>query len=339
MRFGPVPLSAAIGKILGHNIAGPDGRRALRKGKPLTEADIELLKILGRTTVYVAELNGGDIDENEAALRVAAVVSGENIRQSGAATGRLNLFAETLGLVRVDTNRLRELNASAGITLATLPNNIPVRPGKMVGTIKILPYAVPESILDEIEMIGQNGPILWQTPLPAQRVALLVSGSLSAQARIEKSFFNALQTRLEKLGSKITGTQFIPLEDQTGEIMLADAIEATAADVDMIVLAGETAIQDRFDIAPRAVERAGGRVTCFGAPVDPGNLLMLGYIGSKPVMGAPGCIRSPKDNIVDIVLPRLLAGDHLTKLDIIDLGHGGLLEDVPERPAPRSRLQ
>ncbi|MCB8960590.1 MAG: molybdopterin-binding protein [Ardenticatenales bacterium] len=339
MKFGPVPLNDATGKILGHNIAGPDGRRALRKGKPLTPADIELLAGLGRATVYVAEMEAGDVREDEAARQIATVVAGDHLRQSGAATGRLNLFAESLGLLRVDSARLRELNALEGITLATLPHNLPVRPGKMVGTIKILPYAVPGRVLEEVAMLGQRGPLLWLTPLPAKNVALILSGSPSARERIEKGFYNALQARLEQLGSTISATRFIPLEDEQGELMLAETIAATIGSVDMVVLAGETAIMDRYDIAPRAVERAGGRVTCFGAPVDPGNLLMLGYLGSKPVLGAPGCIRSPKDNIVDIVLPRLLAGDYLTKLDIIDLGHGGLLEDVPERPAPRSRLQ
>ena len=104
----------------------------------------------------------------------------------------------------------------------------------------------------------------------------------------------------------------------------------------LVLLAGETAIVDRHDIAPRALERAGGAVVAFGAPVDPGNLLLLGRLGAVPVVGAPGCARSPRDNVVDAVLPRLLAGDVLTRADVVALGHGGLLEDVPERGAPRT---
>jgi molybdenum cofactor cytidylyltransferase len=104
----------------------------------------------------------------------------------------------------------------------------------------------------------------------------------------------------------------------------------------LVLLAGETAIVDRHDIAPRALERAGGEVVCFGAPVDPGNLLLLGRLYGVAVVGAPGCARSPRENVVDAVLPRLLAGDRLTHADVVALGHGGLLEDVPERGAPRS---
>jgi molybdenum cofactor cytidylyltransferase len=119
---------------------------------------------------------------------------------------------------------------------------------------------------------------------------------------------------------------------------MAVAIERYAKIYDLVILAGETAIQDRYDIAPRAIERMGGTIEIFGVPVDPGNLLLLAYAGQIPIVGAPGCARSSKDNIVDIVLPRLLAGDHLTQNAMIEYAHGGLLEDVPERPLPRSKI-
>jgi molybdopterin biosynthesis enzyme len=170
-------------------------------------------------------------------------------------------------------------------------------------------------------------------------VAVILSGSPSAADRIQRSYDPPLRTRLEMLGSDLDSITFVPLEDAHNEAEMADTIrQQAAAGADLIILAGETAIMDRFDIAPRAVERAGGTITCFGAPVDPGNLLMLAYLNGLPIMGAPGCVRSPKRNIVDEVLPRLLVGDRLTQADIIELGHGGLLEDVPERPYPRSKL-
>ena len=131
----------------------------------------------------------------------------------------------------------------------------------------------------------------------------------------------------------------MPLEGEEGEVTLAETLaQQISAGVDLIVLAGETAIMDRHDIAPRAIERAGGEVTCFGAPVDPGNLLMLAYLSDVPVLGAPGCVRSRKINVVDWVLPRLLVGDRLTSADLVALGHGGLLEDIVERPMPRNAL-
>jgi molybdenum cofactor cytidylyltransferase len=131
-------------------------------------------------------------------------------------------------------------------------------------------------------------------------------------------------------------TDFVALDDEPDEAALAEMLrQQVASGIEMILLAGETAIMDSHDIVPRAIERAGGRVESVGAPVDPGNLLMLAYIRDVPVVGAPGCARSKKINIVDWILPRLLVGDRLTRRDIIELGHGGLLQDVRERGMPR----
>jgi molybdenum cofactor cytidylyltransferase len=150
------------------------------------------------------------------------------------------------------------------------------------------------------------------------------------------SDFYPLRERIEKLGSSVTRTDFVALDDESDEAALADMLkQQLASGIRLILLAGETAIMDAHDIVPRAVERAGGVVESVGAPVDPGNLLMVAYLRDVPVVGAPGCARSKKINIVDWILPRLLAGDRLTRRDIIELGHGGLLQDVPERGMPR----
>lgn len=339
MKFGPIPTAQAIGKILGHNIAGADGRRLFRKGHPLTAADVDILLSSGRPVIYVAELEAGDVSENEAARRVATAVTGNGLSLTGPATGRVNLKAATVGILRVDAARLARLNSQEGITLATLATNTAVHPRKIVATVKVIPYAVPETAVTAVETIAaETGPLINITPLPAHRVALILSGSPAARSRIVDSFPPPIRNRLEALGSALATVDFVPLEDETGEMELAQRLaERVQNSAELVILAGETAIMDRYDIAPRAVARAGGVVTCFGAPVDPGNLLMLAYMGKIPVLGAPGCVRSPKPNIVDLVLPRLLAGDRLTQIDIVNLGHGGLLEDVAERPLPRSR--
>jgi hypothetical protein len=340
MKFGPTPLDQATGKILGHNIAGPDGRRALRKGRPLSLEDINTLRGLGRSIVYVAELEADDVDENTAALRVARAVMGEGLRLAGPSTGRANLKSTSVGVLRVDPTQLARLNACAGITLATLRTNSAVQAGRTVATVKVIPFAVPETAVLEAEAIAAGSePLIRIDELPQRRVTLILSGSPSARERILGGFDPPLRLRIEALGGRIQSVEFVPLEDDQGEARLAQMMqEQVSAGAELIVLAGETAIMDRHDMAPRAVERAGGKVTCFGAPVDPGNLLMVAYVDDVPVLGAPGCARSRKANIVDWVLPRLIAGDHLDHTDINSLGHGGLLEDVPERPMPRSRL-
>ena len=338
MKFGPVPLEHAEGKILGHNIAGPDGHRLLRKGRPLTGEDIAALRAIGRTSVYVAELAPDDVDEDAAARRVAKAVGGGGLRLPGAASGRANLLSTALGVLRVDAGRLERVNELEGITLATLAAHSPVRPRQIAGTVKIIPFAVPEAAVRAAEAIAGDAPLIRVDALAPQPVSLIFSGSVSIREKLADDFA-PLAERVTALGSRIASTDYVPLEDESGEAMLAELLRQRASGARLIVLAGETAIMDRHDIVPRAIERAGGRVECLGAPVDPGNLLMIAYLGGVPILGAPGCARSRKVNIVDWVLPRLLVGDRLTRRDILALGHGGLLEDVPERPMSRDKAE
>jgi hypothetical protein len=336
MKFEPVPLSKAKGKILGHNIAGTNGQRLLRKGKPLTDEDLEKLRMLGRSSVYVAEIEPDDVDENKAARRVAEAICGSGLHITGVASGRANLLADAVGVLRIDIDRLMQINECNGITLATLLTHSPTHPRQIVATVKIIPYAVPEATVSLVEAISnERDPIVRVDALPSRSVGMILSGSTSMHEKL-LSDFAPLRDRIEKLRSSVTRTDFVALDDESDEAALAFMLkQQLASGVGMILLAGETAIMDAYDIVPRAVERAGGHVESVGAPVDPGNLLMLAYIGSVPVVGAPGCARSKKTNIVDWILPRLLIGDRLTRKDIVALGHGGLLQDISERGMPR----
>jgi molybdenum cofactor cytidylyltransferase len=336
MKFEPVPLADAKGKILGHNVARADGQRLLRKGKPLTEDDLEKLRDLGRTTVYVAEMEPDDVDENKAARRVADAVCGPGLHITGVASGRANLLSDEMGILRIDADRLAHINECNGITLATLMTHSPVHARQIVATVKIIPYAVPESVVSAVEVIGAGGrQIVRVDALPSRSVGMILSGSTSLREKLI-SDFSPLRRRIEGLGSSVTHTDFVALDDEEDESSLAEMLRhQVSSGVRLILIAGETAIMDTHDIVPRAVERAGGNVESVGAPVDPGNLLMLAYLDGVPVVGAPGCARSRKTNIVDWILPRLLVGDRLTRSDIVELGHGGLLQDVHERGMPR----
>jgi molybdenum cofactor cytidylyltransferase len=288
--------------------------------------------------VYVAELEPGDVSEDEAARRIALAVAGPGLTLSGPSAGRANLLAAALGIARVEAGRLAQINEAEGITFATVSSHSSARARQIVATVKIIPYAVPERNVARAEAIAGGRPIVQLDPLPARKASLILSGSPSIRERIQADFEPPLRERVTALGSDIAVVDFVPLEDESGEQALAACLAQNVRNsVGLIILAGETAIMDRRDIAPRAIERAGGEVTCVGAPVDPGNLLMIGYLGDVPILGAPGCARSRKINVVDWILPRLLAGDRLTRADIIGLGHGGLLEEIPERPMPRGQ--
>ena len=335
MKFAPVPLSDAAGKILGHNIADANGRRLLRKGKPLTDEDLEKLRALGRTSVYVAEMDPDDVDENQAARRVSEAIAGPGLHIPGVASGRANLLATQMGILRIDVDRLAQINECEGITLATLMTHSPVHQRQIVATVKIIPYALPQSTVSAAEAIASGRQIVHVDALPSRSVGMILSGSTSIHERLI-SDFAPLRDRIDHLGSSVTRTDFVALDDQSDEAALSQMLrQQIASGIGMILLAGETAIMDSHDIVPRAVERAGGYVESVGAPVDPGNLLMLAYIGDVPIVGAPGCARSRKTNIVDWILPRLLVGDRLRRRDIVELGHGGLLQDIRERGMPR----
>ncbi|MEM1182500.1 MAG: molybdopterin-binding protein [Acidobacteriota bacterium] len=334
MRFLPLPVDEAVGRILGHNVVDGEGRRRLRKGRVLQPSDADVLLEIGRRVVYVAELEAGDVEEDAAADQVAAATCGRGLRLTPAKTGRVNAYATDLGLLRLDEERLFSLNLIDGLHLATRQPNAVVRPDMIAATLKVVPYAVGAEAIRAASSLGEA---LHIDPLPRRRVGLLLTGSPGSRTQVVESFSKALGTRLEALGSSIVETSFVSVDDDDGELRLSGEVERLSQAVDLLVLAGQTAVVDRFDVAPRAIERAGGAVVCYGAPVDPGNLLLLARIDSVSVLGAPGCARSPLANIVDLVLPRLLAGDALGRRDIARLAVGGLLDDVPERPMPRRR--
>ena len=337
MKFGAVEIQHAVGKILAHNLSNSAGRRVIRKGTLLEDQHIQLLGEIGLTTVYVAELEEQDIKEELAAPHIAAILSGDHIELRGAASGRTNLVAVRQGLVRIDQERLDLVNQIPGITIATLAQSRVAAVRSIVASIKVIPYALPREAMHQVESIADaSGPIIALHPLEQKRVALILTGMLGLRKRLERDFGPPLEERIEGLGSEITSvefhsTQFPDIVDQLGR-SLSKQVEAG---IDLILLAGETAIMDERDIVPQAILQAGGEIECLGAPVDPGNLLLLGRLAEIPVLGVPGCARSRKENVVDWVLPRLLAGEHLTRLDIVSLGVGGLLEDVRERPQSR----
>lgn len=182
----------------------------------------------------------------------------------------------------------------------------------------------------------RDGATLWVDPLPEKRVQLILQGSRRVEQNLRRTFIPPIQSRVEALGSVLAGIDFVPFTNQEQSQTLADCLhQAVKAEVDLIIVAGETAIMDQDDLIPNAVRAAGGRVESVGAPVDPGNLLMLAFLDETPIIGAPGCARSPKENVIDWVLPRLLAGEKLRRQDLVEMGAGGLLAEIKERPVLR----
>ncbi len=332
MKFGPLPVEQSEGKILAHNVPRPDGRTALRKGKLITRRDVATLREEGYAWVYAVELESGDVEENEAACRVAEAAGGSGLRPKGSSSGRVSLEALFKGVLRVDAERLERVNRFDGLAFATLPSFTIVEAGQTAATVKIIPYALPASVLEQAERAARgDSPLAQVRELKPRRVGLVFSGLPFARERVARTFGPPLRRRIESWGSRVAAQEYVELAGEKDGTALAEALARQVAEgAELIVLASETSIMDANDIAPRAVLRAGGQVACVGAPVDPGNLLMLAYLEGVPVLGVPGCARSPKPNVIDRVLPALLAGDPLSAADIRRLGYSGLLaEDAP----------
>jgi molybdenum cofactor cytidylyltransferase len=337
MKFGPVDIQQARGKILAHNLSDPSGKRRIRKGTILNDDHIAVLSEIGLSQVYVAELEVLDLPEEQAAPRIAACLAGDHIELQGAATGRTNLIATRPGMIRVDQARLDAVNRIQGVTVATLPQYKVVSTWGIVASVKIIPYGLPRQAVDEAEHIGaESEAVIALIPFKPKEVTLILTGRPGLQTRLHRDFEPPLSERITTLGSNITSIDFLPTDSDGAVKQLAKLLDDQVQQAPgLILIAGETAIMDERDILPQAILMAGGEIESLGAPVDPGNLLLLGYLAGVPVMGAPGCARSRKENVVDWVLPRLLAGEKLTREDIVSMGLGGLLEEVKERPQRR----
>ena len=227
------------------------------------------------------------------------------------------------GVVHVQAEVLLEINSIEGLTVATLPNAMLARARQRIATIKIIPFAVPESALQQAETIARQArPVLALCALRLLAVGVILVGSVAAQPRMERTLLPPIQSRVTELGSTILDVRVVTGDQHA----IAEAIEHFRAEqAGLIIIAGETSIMDRDDVTPRGIRQAGGRIEHYGAPVEPGNLLLMAYLDDLPVLGAPGCVRSRTTNIVDLLLPRLLAGERIVSRDIIALGHGGLL--------------
>ncbi|WP_106752658.1 NTP transferase domain-containing protein [Pannonibacter carbonis] len=326
MRFGPVPLAEAAGAFLAHSQR--IGERVLKKGHTLTSDDVTRLAEAGLTSLVVARLEPGDIPEDSAAQQLASAVAGQAIVTDAPFTGRVNLYAEANGVLQLDVAAIHRFNRiDPAITLATLPDLTAVEAGRMVATVKIIPFAVPGQSVAVAEAAARAAVRI--APYRPRPVGLVATQLPQLKTVTMDKTRRVLEQRLSPSGSLL-----LP------EIRTEHAAHAVAAALQeqlgqgagLMILFGASAVVDRADVLPEAIRLAGGTVHHFGMPVDPGNLLLLGDVAGVPVIGAPGCARSPKENGFDWVLQRLLADIPVTVDEITAFGVGGLLMEITSRP-------
>lgn len=329
MKFGPVPVAEAEGAILAHSVSA--GTRKLRKGLTLGADDLKLLAESGVTDIVVARLDRSDMHENAAAGALAAALVPDparaNVTLSEPFTGRVNILAASPGVVELDVAALERFNqVHPMITVATVPQYQQMTPRGMVATIKVISYAVPGS---DVARAAAEATDAIRLVAPVRGSAGLVVTDIPGGPSNEKGIA-AIRGRVDALGIELSDIRSVPHQHDA----LSHALKEVAGDM-VLILTG-SATSDGEDVAPAAVRAAGGRVDRFGMPVDPGNLLFLGQLGQRPVIGLPGCARSPALNGADWVLSRVACGIDTTGADIAAMGVGGLLKEIPTRPQPRA---
>ncbi len=328
MIFKDMPVADSLGALLAHGLTA--GRKRFRKGHVLNQSDLKALNDAGIETVAAILFEDGDIDENAAAEKLATTLVADHITNSKPFTGRCNLIAGCDGVLTYAEDQLHELNLlDEAITLAMLPAFSRVSVGQMLGTVKIIPFAVPTDLLREA--MAKAGSLIELHPFRPLKVELVETVLSGPNEKVSAKLRFVTEARIQSIGGKLAQHHhcYHSVEE------LQAALPNLAGQSDLVLVSGASATTDRRDVVPSAIAASGGEVVHFGMPVDPGNLLVLGKHGDTPIIGLPGCAKSPKLNGFDWVLERIACGLTVTSEDIMKMGAGGLLKEIGSRPQPR----
>lgn len=330
MKFGPASPVDALGGVTVHTLR--QGALVLKKGTTVGPAEVEALLRAGVKDIVVVRLEDGDISEDEAAASIAQAVAGEGVNVERAFTGRSNLFAAKAGILVVDRAAVDRVNSvDEAITFATLPAFKPVVEGEMIATVKLIPFGV-EAKLRDAAVTAVNGGTMRIAPYGIKRVGIVSTLLPGLAQKVVEKTLRVTEDRLAPAGASILAERRVLHEEGA---LAAAMKELLGLGAELVIVFGASAIADRRDVIPSALEQVGGEIEHFGMPVDPGNLLLIGNANGVPVLGAPGCARSPVENGFDWVLMRLLARLKVTRSDLTGMGVGGLLMEIVTRPQPR----
>jgi molybdenum cofactor cytidylyltransferase len=334
MKFGPASPAEAVGGVTVHTLR--QGSLVLKKGTTVGPAEVEALTKAGVKEIVVVRLDEGDVSEDVAAASIAQAVTGEGIHVERAFTGRANLFAARPGILVVDRAAVDRVNGvDEAITFATLSAYKPVVEGEMIATVKLIPFGVEGKLRDAAVKAAGHG-ALRIAPYVIKKVGIVSTMLPGLSPKVIEKTLRVTADRLAPAGATIIAERRVPHDEK----VLAAAIkELLALGAELVIVFGASAIADRRDVIPAALTDVGGTIEHFGMPVDPGNLLLVGNARGVPVLGAPGCARSPVENGFDWVLMRLLAGLKVTRAELMGMGVGGLLMEIVTRPQPREKQE
>ena len=332
-----IKVKDSVGAVLIHDmtqiIPGVIKGPRFRKGHIVREEDIPVLLSMGKEHVYVWDPTPGLIHENEAAERLALAVSGPGLNIDDPKEGKVNLTAAYDGLLYASEDGIRALNDLENIILATLHNYYPVKKGDKVAGTRVVPLMIDEKLIMDAEQIAQtfSNPILDVRPLQQRKVGIVTTGSEVYHGRVQDKFGPVLRDKIKSWGSDVIGQTFANDEISLIQHCIQEHLDQGA---EMILVSGGMSV-DPDDVTPTAIKEMGAELITYGAPVLPGAMFLLAYIGDVPIMGLPGCVMYSKTTVFDLIAPRLLTGERISRRDITKLGLGGLCLDCPVCTYPR----
>jgi len=323
-----VRVEDAVGMILCHDITriipGELKGRAFKKGHIVTAEDIPRLLLTGKENLYVWEKQEGALHEDEAARRIATAIAGAGISLTEPAEGKINLVSSLRGLLKINVRGIHKINTENKVIVSSLHRNQIVENGTVVAGTRIIPLVVDEKIVERVEEHADRyKPVVEVKPLLGMRVGIVVTGSEIYKGRVEDKFGPVVEEKVTRLGcsviKKMNVTDDVAMISYAVKTMLCEGAES-------ILITGGMSV-DPDDLTPAGVVAAGGRIVSYGAPVMPGSMFMVAYIGDTPVLGLPGCVMYSKNTVFDLVWPRIIAREKITHHDITILGHGGLCDN------------
>jgi molybdenum cofactor synthesis domain-containing protein len=320
-----VKLDEAVGMVLGHDVTkvvpGKFKGPVFRRGHIIQKEDLPGLLSIGKEHIYVIDLEEGEVHEEEAAIRIANAIGGNGVELSKPKEGRVNLIARVRGLLKINVALLREINSLEEILVATLHNNTVCHPGMIVAGTKIVPLFTTDAKLREVEKICRiKGKIVEVKPIPKKKVGVVITGNEIYKGIIQDKFGEVIRRKCEALGSTVNYQVIVP----DNADMIAKAVkEAKTEGSDVIVVCGGLSV-DPDDVTVEGVRQSGARLISYGAPVMPGAMFLYAILDDIPILGAPVAASYYPSSVIDIILPRVLCGEKLSRGDIIELGHGGI---------------
>lgn len=323
-----VKLEEAIGMTIGHDVTkvvpGEFKGAAFRRGHTLKREDIPELLSMGKEHIYIIEEEEGEVHEEEAALRIAEAVAGSEFELSKPREGKINIKSSISGLLKINKSLLGEINSIPNISLATLHENTICRPGTIVAGTKIIPLYIAEDRLKKIEELCRNkGNVFRIIPFKKKKVGIVITGNEIYKGRIKDKFGDYLKNKVEPLGSVINHQTIVPDDE---DIIASAILEMRDKGSEVIFVCSGLSV-DPDDVTVEGVKKSGAKIISYGAPVMPGAMFLLAMLGDIPILGAPAAVIFNDTTIIDVILPRVLAGEQISRQDIIDMGYGGLCLD------------